>query len=174
MTAGSCFFPLTIIFPLTKNYFVKLIHQNRVFVTETIFYINTNSFFLLNIFNFKKSSWAKPVHPSQTVVRRCSVKKVFLKIVQNSQGNTCARVSGLRPATLFKKRLWHRCFPMNFAKFLRTPFFIERVWWLLPRGSPCQTSMMELLYGNRYLSPSKILNLKYEVYIGLISPINRF
>ena len=27
-----------------------------------------------------------------------------------------------RPATLLKKRLWHRCFPMNFAKFLRTPF----------------------------------------------------
>ena len=32
-------------------------------------------------------------------------------------GNT-----GLRPATLLKKRLWHRCFPVNFAKFLRTPF----------------------------------------------------
>ena len=29
----------------------------------------------------------------------------------------------LRPATLLKKRLWHRCFPVNFAKFLRTPFF---------------------------------------------------
>ena len=28
----------------------------------------------------------------------------------------------LRPATLFKKRLWHRCFPLNFAKFLRAPF----------------------------------------------------
>ena len=28
-----------------------------------------------------------------------------------------------RPATLLKKRLWHRCFPMNFVKFLRTPFF---------------------------------------------------
>ena len=27
-----------------------------------------------------------------------------------------------RPATLLKKRLWHRCFPVNFAKFLRTPF----------------------------------------------------
>ena len=26
------------------------------------------------------------------------------------------------PATLLKKRLWHRCFPVNFAKFLRTPF----------------------------------------------------
>ena len=40
-------------------------------------------------------------------------------------------VAGLRPATLFKKRLWHRCFPVNFAKFLRTPFFIEHLWWLL-------------------------------------------
>ena len=27
-----------------------------------------------------------------------------------------------RPATLLKKRLWHRCFPVNFEKFLRTPF----------------------------------------------------
>ena len=29
----------------------------------------------------------------------------------------------LRPATLFKKRLWQRCFPVNFAKFSRTPSF---------------------------------------------------
>ena len=32
------------------------------------------------------------------------------------------KVAGLRPPTLLKKRLWHRCFPMNFVKFLRTPF----------------------------------------------------
>ena len=25
------------------------------------------------------------------------------------------------PATLLKKKLWHKCFPVNFAKFLRTP-----------------------------------------------------
>ena len=25
--------------------------------------------------------------------------------------------SGLRPATLLKTSLWHRCFPVNFAKF---------------------------------------------------------
>ena len=31
------------------------------------------------------------------------------------------------PATLLKKRLWHRCFPVNFSKFLRTPCFIEHV-----------------------------------------------
>ena len=41
------------------------------------------------------------------------------------------KVAGLRPATLLKKRLWHRCFPVNFAIFLRTPFFIEHLWWLL-------------------------------------------
>ena len=53
--------------------------------------------------------------------RMCSVKKVFLEILQNSQENTYARVSFLTP-TLFQKRLWHRCFLVNFSKFLRTPF----------------------------------------------------
>ena len=37
----------------------------------------------------------------------------------------------LRPATLLKKRLWHRCFPVNFAKFLRTHFVTENLRWLL-------------------------------------------
>ena len=32
------------------------------------------------------------------------------------------KIVGLRPATLLKKRLWNRCFPVNFAKLLRTPF----------------------------------------------------
>ena len=32
------------------------------------------------------------------------------------------KVAWVRPATLLKKSLLHRCFPVNFAKFLRTPF----------------------------------------------------
>ena len=36
----------------------------------------------------------------------------------------------LRPATFLKKRLWHRRFPVNFAKFLRTPFLTEHLQWL--------------------------------------------
>ena len=32
---------------------------------------------------------------TEAVVQRCSVKKVFLKISQNSQENTCARASFL-------------------------------------------------------------------------------
>ena len=42
--------------------------------------------------------------------QRCSIKMVFLEISQNSQENK------------FKKGLWQRCFPLNFEKFLKTPF----------------------------------------------------
>ena len=51
--------------------------------------------------------------------QRCSVKKDVLR--------NFAKLSGkhLRPATLLKKRPCHKCFPVNFAKFLRTPFFAE-------------------------------------------------
>ena len=34
----------------------------------------------------------------------------------------------MRSATLFKKRVGHRCFPVNFGKFLRTSFFTEHLW----------------------------------------------
>ena len=36
-------------------------------------------------------------------------------------------IAGLRHATLLKMRLWHRCFPVNFVKFLRTTFFTEHL-----------------------------------------------
>ena len=81
------------------------------------------------------------VEAKEAVVQKCSVKKVFLEISEHTQENTCARVSffnkvaGLKPATLLKKRLWHRCFPMNAVKFLRTPFHIEHLWWLLLKRS---------------------------------------
>ena len=39
--------------------------------------------------------------------------------------------TGRRPTTLLKKSLWHRCFPVNFVKYLRTPFVTEHLWWLL-------------------------------------------
>ena len=37
------------------------------------------------------------------------------------------RTHFLRPPTLLKKR----SFPVNFVEFLRTPFFIEQLWWQL-------------------------------------------
>ena len=41
------------------------------------------------------------------------------------------KVTGLRSATLLKSRLWHRSFPVNLVKFLRIPFYLEHLWWLL-------------------------------------------
>ena len=65
---------------------------------------------------------------AEVAVRRCSVKKVFSEISQNSHENTCPWVFF---ATLLKKRPWHRCFPVNFVKFLRTASFTGHLWWLL-------------------------------------------
>ena len=52
------------------------------------------------------------------------------------------KVADLRPATLLKKSLWYRCFPVNFVKFLTTPFFTEHLRRLLLL---CQNKMCVLL-----------------------------
>ena len=71
--------------------------------------------------NLSLNSWSV-IHTyrqqrSEAVARSCSLKKVFLKIPQNSQE------SGLFfNSNFIKKEIWHRCFPVNFVKFLRTPF----------------------------------------------------
>ena len=59
--------------------------------------------------------------------QRCSIKKGVLRNFAKFTGkHLCQslffnKVAGLRDATLVKKTLWHRCFPVNFVKFLRTP-----------------------------------------------------
>ena len=71
----------------------------------------------------------------EAATRGVLCKKVFLEISQNSQGNTCARVSFLiklqslqaLACNFIKKRFRHKCFPLHFAKFLRTPFYMTLV-----------------------------------------------
>ena len=59
---------------------------------------------------------------------KCSLRKGVLRNSAKFTGkHLCqsllfSKVAGLRPETLLKKRLWHRCFPVNFVKFLRTSF----------------------------------------------------
>ena len=59
------------------------------------------------------------------------LKKMFFEISKNSQENACARVSFLIKLQAWGWQLWRRCFPVNFVKFLRTPFFTKHLWWLL-------------------------------------------
>ena len=63
----------------------------------------------------------------EAVTQGCSVKGIFRNFAKFVAKHLCQsdllnKVAGLWPATLLKKTLWHRCFPMDFAKFLGTSF----------------------------------------------------
>ena len=66
------------------------------------------------------------IEHKEVVAQCCSLKKLVLEISQKFTGKHMPQ-----PATLLKKRLWHRCFPVNFAKFLRPTFLTEHLRWLL-------------------------------------------
>ena len=57
------------------------------------------------------------------------MRKGFLRSFAKFRGKHLCRspffnkVAGLRPATFLKKRLWHRCFPLNFANFQEHLFY---------------------------------------------------
>ena len=54
----------------------------------------------------------------------CSIKKVLLKILQNFQEKHLCQ-------SLFFNKVTKETLALNFAKFLRTPIFIEHLLWLL-------------------------------------------
>ena len=92
---------------------------------------------------------------------RCSVGEGVLRNYAKFTGNTCARLSffnkvaGRRPETLLKKRVWHRCFPLNFAKFSRTSFSRNTSGQLLLQNEDSSTG----------ISPLQILrNFQEEVF----------
>ena len=84
---------------------------------------------------FENHLWAAAAenqHISDKFTRSCP--EVFCKkgVLRNFAKFT---VKHLCQSLLFNKveslRLWHRCFPVNFVKFLTTLFCIEHLWWLL-------------------------------------------
>ena len=63
-------------------------------------------------------------------------KFVFINFAKFTGKHLCQglffnKAPDLRPIVLLKKRLWHRRFPVNFTKFLRTPFLQCTSWRLL-------------------------------------------
>ena len=58
-----------------------------------------------------------------------------------------------QPTTLLKKRLWHRCFPANVAKFLRTPCFQNTFGRLLLSVSEMMKTAEQA--GTKMVRPSK-------------------
>ena len=52
------------------------------------------------------------------------------------------KVAGPQACSFIKKRLQHRCFPVKFAKLLRTPFFTEHLRWQVIKASAYLTSLV--------------------------------
>ena len=70
-----------------------------------------------------------PEYESEVVAQRCSVKKVLLEILQNSQENTCARVSFLIKLQAFiKKETLSQVFSREFCGISKNTFFTEHLW----------------------------------------------
>ena len=75
---------------------------------------------------------------TEAVSRRCSVKKVFLKISINLEGNTRVRVSfSIKlQAWGLKKRDW-QIFSSEFCKIFKNTFFTKPLRWLPLKIMPC-------------------------------------
>ena len=71
--------------------------------------------------------------------QRCSMKKRVLRNFAKFTGKRLCqslffnKVAGLQACNFIKKRLRHKCFSVNFAQFLRTPFVIEHLRWPLQK-----------------------------------------
>ena len=67
---------------------------------------------------------------TEVAAQRWSMKKGVLKNFAKFTGKHLWQ-SLFLTASFLEKRLWHRCFPMNLATFLRTLFLTEHLWWML-------------------------------------------
>ena len=84
-------------------------------------FVNNGTFFFSK---FEITQWNGAINKQKQlpeVFCKKRFSKKFRKILRKTlQALFFNKVVG-RPATLLKKRLWHRCFTVNFAKFLRGP-----------------------------------------------------
>ena len=64
------------------------------------------------------------LHPLKTSENLIETSTLICKVSQWTGFYTTMLIA------LLKKRFWHRSFPLNFVKFLRTRFFVEHLRWL--------------------------------------------
>ena len=101
---------------------------------------NQNLWSALVIMN--ANNWQKNIESDLLLKLYISLINQALKILVKANMTICLTIfwssrrrsedsEDLRPASLLKKRFRHRCFLVNFTKFLTIPFFIKHLWWLL-------------------------------------------
>ena len=76
----------------------------------------------LSLIYTSDSNWYIQKQPTEVFSRNGALRN-FTKFTEKHlcQSLFFKKVAS-RPVTLLKKRLWHKCFSVNFVKFLRTPF----------------------------------------------------
>ena len=120
-------------------------------------YIKFQYYFIKNSISFRR----RTLRSSRLEV---FCKKGLLKNFANFTGkHLCQSLffnenAGLSPATLLKKRLWHKCFLVNFANSLGTPFLYNSAsgcFWTLNK----RINEWSIMY-NSVLSDSNINRVK--------------
>ena len=106
-------------------------------------------------FSYKKQKQASEVFYKKGVLRNFAIfigKHLCQSLFLN-------KIGSLRPETLLKKRLWHRCFLLNFEKFLRTPFLQNTSGWLLLKKSTSQKKFFQNTSKNSLVGRCPVENL---------------
>ena len=103
-----------------SDLFLLLCYFYRIKGYATFLYFDKSQFLVVSEQN--TSGWLVPL--TEVVVQRCSVKKMFLEILQN----------------IHRKTSVPECFPLNFAEFQRTFFLTEHLRWLLLQLVPHQVN----------------------------------
>ena len=126
--------------------------------------------FCENIYRLKSIIFTKKPHLwcFRSSHQTCSMKKGILRNFAKFTGkHLCQslffnKVAGLRYATLLKKRLWHMCFPVNFAKFLGTLFFyrtpLDDCFWCLIRSYLTHSSVQRISDIHYWMPMTYVLN----------------
>ena len=68
------------------------------------------------------------------------------------------------------QRLWHWCFPVTFAKVLRTALFIEHLQWLLLMAISCLMCQTLCFYANKLSLINSFIFWTYECKFKICSP----
>ena len=120
---------------VTKNWTIyNVLGGSEASLTRYYIIITNLVFWIVKIHELKenkKKTWNNvisfPFHKQKQLFadvlqNRCLWKFPNIHRKSHVSESLFNKVTALRPATLLKKWLQHRCFPVNFATFLRTPF----------------------------------------------------
>ena len=137
--------------------------ENFIFFAASMSTISWSSILFFQSVFISVKIWAVFI---KAVAQGCSIKKVVLKnFAKSTEKHLCWShyLTKLRPeaCNFIKQWLQRKCFPVDFAKLLRTPILQNICKWQLLYLGSCWTSMMEFVLRKQlhlfFVRTSKIL-----------------